>query len=243
MTYDTAVAIFAKFPESGRVKTRLTEAEIPGWGSISPEQASQLYRAFLQDYARRFSAKELLLDAFFCVRPGTDVQSFQKELCGPELGVVEEPTFRGHRATSIGEAMSFTIKHFLSSGYKKVIILGSDLPHLPKQVLSEAQHLLGEHPLVLGNDGGGCYLVGASSPPSVLEDSSVVWSKGQDFHMLCKLQKEQGLSVGILSEIWADIDRAEDLVSLCEDLRTDPLLSQRIRSTKKILEKWGLFSR
>ena len=239
MSHDTAVAIFAKLPIAGKVKTRLTEDEIPGWGKVSLQQAATLYTAFLQDYVSRFAYTDLSLDAFFCVRPGTPFAAFQ-ELVGREIAVVEEPMFQGKRAQSIGEAMSFTIKHFLAQGYQKVIILGSDLPHLPESMLLEAQRLLDEHPLVFGDDGGGCYLVSASCEPVVLESPKITWSVGQDFQQLCALQTKLGNTVGVLSEVWVDIDRASNLQDFCQLLLQRDDLRGSVPATSAVLERWGL---
>lgn len=241
MQADTLVAIFAKYPEPGRVKTRMTQGTLPGWGSLSEAQAAELYRAFLSDYLQNFSQPNLPFDAVFCLRPGPRFESFQSEVAQHRMTVVEEPTWEGQRATSIGEAMGFTLRHFLQKGYKKCIILGSDLPHLELSLLAEAIDLLDHHTLVLGNDGGGCYLVAASDDPVSLLDPSITWSVGSDFQALCELEEAAGRSAGVLSRELQDLDTVEDLSRFLRAIHQDTPLQQRVPHTLQVLEGWGLW--
>jgi len=236
---NTAVVIFAKYPKAGYSKTRLTKSTVPELGPITPEQSAELYHAFLQDYIHRFQQEVLDCETFFCVRPGPDFSLFEQTYATSNIQVVEEPTHQGQRAADIGQAMSFTIRHFLTLGYQKVIILGSDLPHFPTEIIREAQKKLDAAPLVLGNDGGGCYLVSASEPPTLFEQGLIVWSQGEDFATICRLQKERGKEVGVLERELQDIDTPEDLHKLILQLQMETSLQKDIPHTSQILHHWG----
>lgn len=239
------VVIFAKYPEPGLVKTRLAQSEKSGESGefgLSVEQASWLYRAFLQDYVTRFAQMTAVWQIFFCLRSATQYDAFCREIGQDKIQVILEPEWQGRAAHSIGEAMSFTIRDCLSRGWDKAIILGSDLPHLPLSLIEEAVALLDIHPLVLGNDGGGCYLVAASDTPTVLEDPSIVWSQGTDFAAICQTQQTMGRSVGILSQICRDIDRLEDLRGLCRDLQEGLVFPESLPHTVALLRDWGWIS-
>ncbi|MBK05012.1 MAG: hypothetical protein CL920_31820 [Deltaproteobacteria bacterium] len=239
---DTALVLFAKYPEPGKVKTRLKQGRVPPLGVLDDEQCASLYRAFLLDYVRRLRGTDDVLGVtpFFCLRPGASIETFQESFGQGAIEVIEEPTFEGQRASDIGEAMSFTIRHFLGAGFRRVLILGTDLPHLPLSVLTEARALLLKHPLVIGDDGGGCYLVGASAPPVVLEGGLIRWSQGEDFQAIQRAQAERGETVGLLSEVLQDVDTADDLVRFVDMLRAQEALRREVTETVAVLERWGV---
>ena len=58
--------LFARSPVPGRVKTRLMDA---GAGALSPQQACDLYRAFLED-ASRLYGRGTAWDSVLCADPG-----------------------------------------------------------------------------------------------------------------------------------------------------------------------------
>lgn len=238
MGTEKQIVIFAKRPQAGKAKTRLSKEPSRYLGSISLESGAKIYQAFLDDYGRRFSQDSTPGEAIFCLpdRPESHIRS---RLCAHPLAILIEPKNDGCKAKSIGEAMSFTIRHLLKQGAKKVIVLGSDLPHMPFPFIAEAIKLLDSHPLVLGNDGGGCYLVAASEVPLVLEDPSIDWSVGRDFGQIVERQKAEGRSVGILTDSIDDIDRAADLDALIERLQNEAGLRREIPATVKILRDLG----
>lgn len=234
---DTVVAIFAKYPTPGKVKTRLSHAPVPGLGQLSLDACATLYEAFLQDYIHRFATDLQDLQGCFCLRPGPHTEAFSETYGQGPLSVLEEPGYDGRRAQSIGEAMSFTIRYLLDQGAAKVIILGSDLPHLPGHLLREARQELEQHPLVLGDDGGGCYLVAGAAPPFVLEQD-ITWSQNTDFAEICERQRALGESVGILSAQVEDLDQPQALARLLIALQSSPSLVQEIPHTAALLKCW-----
>ncbi|MDF1662595.1 MAG: sulfur carrier protein ThiS [Planctomycetota bacterium] len=238
MGIEEQIVIFAKRPQAGKAKTRLSKAPSQYLGAIPLETGATIYQAFLDDYGQRFSQSAAPGEAIFCL-PDRPESHDKSPLCASPLPILIEPKKAGCKATSIGEAMSFTIRHLLEQGVKKVLVLGSDLPHIPFQFISSAFKLLDTHPLVLGNDGGGCYLVAASENPGVLEDPSIVWSEGSDFAQIVERQEALGLTVGIVTDPIDDIDDAADLDALIQRLQSEAALRSEIPATVAALQKLG----
>jgi uncharacterized protein len=238
MRATNVLVIFAKRPVAGRVKTRLARGELPGFGPLSLEQAARIYEAFLVDYSRRFSALEGI-SALFCV-PSRDADEALGPLCAGALPCFAEPCWDGRAASDIGESIAFTMRALLDQGAEKVVILGSDLPCLPLGAVAAALALLDDHPLALGDDGGGCYLVAASAPPEALEGGRIRWSEGRDFAAIVAAQRELGKTVGILEEIYEDIDGPAQLGRLIDRLRVEPALRRELSATCACLRALGL---
>jgi thiamine biosynthesis protein ThiS len=232
------IVIFAKRPLPSHVKTRLTKGVSAHLGAVTLEQSATIYRAFLQDYSRRFASSKSPAPAVFCL-PDRPESKVEEPLFHGALMAVLEAKRDGVKAHSIGAAMSYTIGHFLGQGHKKVLVLGSDLPHMPFRFIRQAFSMLDEQPLVLGNDGGGCYLVAASETPTVLESPSIQWSEGTDFEQIVKEQNALDKRVGVLPELISDIDGPAQLDQLIEELVTDGALRAQIPATTDILISLG----
>lgn len=237
MASDCAVVVFAKAPRPGQVKTRLTRGRSEHLEALSPRQSAELYAAFLRDYVRRLAALPPGMTAFFCLREALDER--EAAVFG-EAPVIVEPRREGRRAADLGQAMAWTIEERMAAGFRRVILLGSDLPHLPLALLTEARALLASSPLVLGSDGGGCYLIGASgaAAPEVLS-SGIPWSQGRDFELLRQGQEARGLGVGLLEELVEDIDTPEQLGRLIERLAESQELRRTIPETVRALRRLG----
>ncbi len=121
-------------------------------------------------------------------------QSFEKKLqSGDSLGE------RMHRAFSQG----------FESGYKKVVIIGSDCPEMNARLLEEAFEVLNEKEAVIGpaNDGG-YYLLGLSRPVNIFAD--IEWSTKSVFHETLKQMEKLKLSYQVMEEK-TDLDTVDDL--------------------------------
>ena len=237
---DTALVIFAKYPREGQVKTRLSRYSIPHFRQLSLLECSQLYAAFLKDYIQRFRDEHFATQIFFCLRSSVDVKYFEKDYTQGYFPVIEEPSYRGKKADDIGQSMSYTIRYLLQKGYQKVIIMGTDLPHFPSNIIEETQELLETSSLVLGSDGGGFYLIGATEIPLIFEQNKIIWSQGQDLQMIQQLQKKLQFPLKILSTVLKDIDEPNDLAEFIKILRKDISLQIKLPSTLTLLDSWGI---
>src|SRR5579885_2977069 len=138
------LAIVCRNPDAGRVKTRL----IPALGERG---ARDLYRAFLQDLGHRFAGRDHHLLWAYTPEGGPPPASLTPGMVLPQQG----PDL-GHRLLHIF--------HWAASrGYRRAVVISSDVPHLPGEVVDAAFEALGSADVVLApSDDGGYHLVGMS---------------------------------------------------------------------------------
>ena len=122
---DEALVVFARYPRPGFVKRRLAAA-------IGDTAAADLCRAFLTDLRRRV-ADHASWTTYWAFEPAES--PFAEEIgrvdrCFPQQG------------RSLGVRMEAAMGHALRSGHTSVVLIGSDIPHVPLDVLVEAFHSL-----------------------------------------------------------------------------------------------------
>ena len=152
------IAVMAKSPEPGTVKTRLVG------GNISPEIAAELAAAFLTDTLAVVAHPALAVQAKaeICLAldgsPNTLPESLQSL---PRLQ---------QQGNSLSERIVSLIDDRFAAGYTQIIIVGSDTPHLPTAFVQEAFGRLatGVDAVFGPADDGRFYLVGVASPLPVL---------------------------------------------------------------------------
>lgn len=185
MTADAPrLAIFARAPVSGRVKTRLA-------GSVGEEAALAAYR-------------ELLALTLHRLAPGTG-------RFAPEIWIDGErsalASWRGFRMVEqpngdLGERMAAAFEDGVSA------LVGTDIPLMTADYVEQALDALAHSDLVLGptEDGGYC-LVAMNSPQAGIFEG-IPWSSPQVLTATLEAAKE--LSVELLEPLW-DVDDATDL--------------------------------
>lgn len=186
MTMQTPeIAIFARWPEPGKAKTRL----IPALGE---EGAAQAYRTLLELTVRE--ARESGLPFHLRVTGG-DPQSFRDWL-GEDLAV------RDQGDGDLGEK--------LARVPTPAIMIGSDCPGLTAALLREAASVLPNRDAVIGPaSDGGYWLIGLREPcPSLFADME--WSTPQVYRETLRRLEALGISPHLLPEL-ADVDTPEDL--------------------------------
>lgn len=187
-----ALAIFAKTPIPGLVKTRLTP-------SLSPEEAAELYRCMLMDTIAR--ARTLQVDTLIFHQG--DQLFFQEEAGG--LPLIPQ------HAGGLGIRLETAFSTLSLLGYGPRVVIGSDAPDLPLFYIEEAFRLLeGGSEVVFGPaEDGGYYLVALGGAHGALF-TDIPWS-GPDV-LARSLQRvcEAGLSSSLLPS-WYDVDAIADL--------------------------------
>jgi hypothetical protein len=92
---------------------------------------------------------------------------------------------------------------------------------LPLGILREACDQLGEHDATIGPSvDGGYYLLGLRRPCARLFEE-MPWSTSRVYGETLRRARETGISICTLGE-WYDVDVAEDLTRLEDDLRLQP---------------------
>jgi len=213
-----ALVIMAKAPRPGAVKTRLTP-------SLSPEAVTDFYCCLLDDtlaLARSLRDVEI---AIMC--PDSDVNGLA-QLAGSEVSVVAQS------GQGLVAGLSSVFAHFAEGRQRRVIAFNSDSPHLPRSVLEGAFETLAAHDVVVGpTHDGGYYLVGAkASHPTLFAGDGMGTSSALE--RLLSRARALDLSVGFADPFY-DIDVADDLTRLAEELRLAPTRAPR---TAAWLKEW-----
>ena len=181
------IAIFARWPEPGKAKTRL----IPALGA---EGAAKLYARLLELTVREARASGL---PFHLRITGDDPERFRDWL-GDDLDV------RDQGGGDLGEK--------LARVPTPCLMIGSDCPGLTAALLREAADALAEHEAVIGPaDDGGYWLLALREPCRDLF-ADMAWSTPQVFPETMQRLDALGLAPHILPEL-TDIDTGEDLAA------------------------------
>lgn len=199
----SGIAVMAKEPGPGRVKTRLCPP-------LTPREAAHLYAAFLLD------SIELVADI-----PGTDpflaydppsAAEFFRRMVPRSVECVPQGT------GDLGTRLSRISRGLFVRGYRRVVVIASDTPHLPRDCIRRALDLLDETDVVLGPcDDGGYYLVGSRVPAPALFEG-IAWSTLAVLEQTVGRAEDAGLGWAVLPPCY-DIDTIGDLHRLATDLR------------------------
>jgi rSAM/selenodomain-associated transferase 1 len=197
------LAVFAKPPVPGRVKTRL-------FGHLSPDQAAGLAAAFLDDLLDRLPVR--LAPRGVAVRLAWALAPGEAAPPAPVETFVQEGSDLGARMLSAAQRMA-------SDGALPVVV-GADLPDLDEGAVERAFDALERgSDLVLGPaSDGGFYLIGfgaAARRPDLF--AGVAWGEDGVLGRTCANARTLGLAVELLAEA-ADVDRPEDLAPLARRL-------------------------
>ncbi|MDG1571857.1 TIGR04282 family arsenosugar biosynthesis glycosyltransferase [Robiginitalea sp. M366] len=190
-TTDQALLIFTRNPVPGKCKTRLA-------ATIGNDRALDVYRFLLRH--TETVAKNL---------KGTDKTVYFTEHLGD--GSFWDPAQFGYALQSgrdLGARMADAFASAFRLGYRKVVLIGSDLYDLSTADLEAAFTALETHPAVLGPAAdGGYYLLGLTQMrPELFENKA--W--GTETVLQATLKNLQGTPVFQLP-VRNDVDRYEDI--------------------------------
>jgi rSAM/selenodomain-associated transferase 1 len=218
MNSDRVLVIMAKAPRPGAVKTRLTP-------SLPLHAATAFYRCLLDDtlaLARSLGDVEV---AIMCPHP--DVKELA-QLTGNEASVIAQ------KGEGLAAGLTSVFAHFAEDHSRRIIAFNSDSPHLPPAVLEDAFETLAAYDVVVGpTQDRGYYLVGAkTSHPTLFAGDGMGTSSALE--TLLSRARVLALSVGFAAPFY-DIDIADDVTRLAEELRLAPTRAPR---TARWLREW-----
>jgi rSAM/selenodomain-associated transferase 1 len=130
------------------------------------------------------------------------------------------------RGPSLGERLCNATEDLLKHGHSAVCLINSDSPTLPRSILIRAIEslALGGDRVVLGAaDDGGYYLIGLKQAHWNLFDR-IAWSTSDVLARTTQRAAEIDLPVELLPA-WYDVDDAESLNRLCQELFCPPSLN------------------
>jgi rSAM/selenodomain-associated transferase 1 len=210
-----AIAVMAKAPRPGEVKTRLAPP-------LPHETASALSAGFLRDITENIAlaARGMRIHPYVAYAPARSSAFFDGMLAhGTRLILadgagVAEPGIRG-----IGRGLLHAARSLFAQGHNAVCLVNADSPTLPTALLSQAAAALaadGDR-IVLGPaEDGGYYLLGLKAPhPQLFAD--VAWSTSEVAEKTRERARALGLPVVELDH-WYDVDDVPALHRLCREL-------------------------
>jgi len=209
----SALIIVAKEPVPGQTKTRLCPP-------LSLKSAAAFYRCLLLDSLALMSRLETA-DHVIAYAPAKAHDYFAR-LKPDGFSLVAQV------GNSLGERLANALGHHFDQGYQRVAIMNSDGPTLPLAHLEEAFSGLDRTDVTLGpGHDGGYYLIGMKKLHRELFEG-IDWSTDRVISQTLAACRRLGLTVHCLPE-WYDVDLAEDLNRLRNDLEERPGLAPHTR--------------
>jgi len=215
--------IFTKYPEKGRVKTRLAE-------TLGEAFASEFYK---------MCAGYIFNECIKLKRSGIDLLIFyaEEEDRNKIRGWVPESfeLFR-QEGENLGERMYNAFSHLLKFNAEKAVLIGTDIPDISSSLIEKSFEYLDDHEAVIGpSSDGGYYLIGLSKLNKDIF-TGIQWSTGKVLENTLIKLKERNLSYKLLPEL-IDIDKESDIMKW---LKTNPADDHPV---KKFLNSQNIFYR
>jgi len=192
---ESALLVFVKYPEPGRVKTRLSP-------ELTPQESAAFYRALAEEIVGAHASASGY-DSIVCFDPG-DAGREMRAWLGPNVRLW------GQRGDDLGARELHALLKALEGGYKKVALIGTDCPTLAPGDIEAAFASLDRNDLVLGPcEDGGYYLIGVTRPLACLFEG-VGWGGDRVLSETLERAEHAGLSLELLGSKY-DIDSYADL--------------------------------
>ena len=170
---------------------------------IGDEAAVRLYKRFLLEMLSTLNKGTFLF--YLCVYPVDALEGLRTWLGQDYLYM---PQQGGH----LGERMKNAFIEALAMNFKRVVLIGSDIPNLPLEFIEEAFISLEKKDVVIGPSvDGGYYLIGFRDKkfyPRAFK--GIPWSTERVFEETMKVFEHAGLTVHTLKTL-RDIDTIQDL--------------------------------
>ncbi|MFC2169258.1 TIGR04283 family arsenosugar biosynthesis glycosyltransferase [Acidobacteriota bacterium] len=188
---------FTRYPEPGKVKTRLISA-------LGNEGAASLHHKMTIRTLKE--AKFLFVDDLYNLEIRYDgaTPSIMKQWLGTKLNFV----FQG--SGDLGQRMARSFEDAFKAKKDRVVLIGTDLPQITAYHIESAFDALKIYDMVIGpSEDGGYYLIGLKKMIPELF-CSMDWGTNIVFKTTLDRAREKGLTVRQLG-VLADVDIPEDL--------------------------------
>jgi uncharacterized protein len=224
-----ALAVMAKAPRPGKVKTRLSPP-------LTPEQASELNICFIRDTTENIQhiTQTSNCAGLVAYTPVGDEAAFDGLLpSGFQL--------LSQRGQGFGERLLYVCEDLFAAGFGAVCLIDSDSPTMPQHALLQAVESLsraGDRMVLGGSDDGGYYLLGMKRLHRRLFEQ-IDWSTERVFNQTLERAKEISLQAELLPA-WYDVDDAATLERLRQELAGPEPAGYDARHTRLFLESLRL---
>ncbi len=198
-----AVILFTRAPIAGQTKTRLMPF-------LTGEECAGLHKRFILDmYETCSDYTDADILVFYTPE---DCQNILRDMLEDNL------MFLPQYGEDLGERMANAFGVAFRLGYEKVVLVGTDIPQITKEILEEAFEALEEYDIAINPTvDGGYYLIGMG------EEHEAVWNIEQyGTNMVVYNTLEQLKHAGLrtkVGKVCRDIDTKEDLAALYAELQ------------------------
>ena len=206
----TCLLLFVKYPDKGKVKSRLSK-------EFGEDTVLLLYEAFVLDVLETVNKGKYRFT--ICFHPPSAQEKIASWLGKSYL-------YMPQNGSDLGEKMKNAFASAFSEGFEKVMLIGSDIPDLPKEIIDEAFASDGEAVIGPATDGG-YYLIGFKRDtflPHIFE--GMQWSTASVFERTMEIFRKHSCKVHILPQ-WRDVDTPEDLRAFYERNRNTAFVHSR----------------
>ncbi len=205
-----AVIIMAKYPQAGKVKTRLHPF-------LTFDQCAGIAAAFLQDTINKVNL--VCSNPILAYSPPEKTDALKKLL--PSQSICIEQTGR-----DLGERMFNAFKFAFDGNLVSVVMIGTDSPTFPPDFITQAFENLMDSDVVLGEtEDGGFYLIGLRVLSKAIFEN-VNWSSTETFRQTTQNIENVGLKCSFLP-VWFDVDFPADLKRLRKELEENQSIAPK----------------
>ena len=157
-----AVLIFVKYPEPGRVKTRLA-------ATVGAERAAEIYRRLAAEVFARLPDDAELIACFDPPERGEEIEHWLNGIAGGR-----SLHFLPQSAGDLGARLTRAFAETFALGFQQVAAIGTDCVEIDAAILTETWTALGTHDLALGpSEDGGYYLIALAAPHPAIADPAL----------------------------------------------------------------------
>lgn len=190
-----ATIIFTRFPTKGAVKTRLSK-------NIDKNSVLEIHKAMIKDTIH--ICKNNMSDIFIFI---TEFEKLNEKTCD---FFCNEKNIFPQENLSFGQKMKFSFQKVFSMGYKKVILIGTDIPTIKSDDIKTALKTLDSVDAYISKTfDNGYYLIGIKKIfDSVFDDN--IFESCNVFENTVKAFKKENLTFDN-GRVLRDIDTKKDL--------------------------------
>ncbi|MGE5812571.1 MAG: TIGR04282 family arsenosugar biosynthesis glycosyltransferase [Ignavibacteria bacterium] len=193
------VIIFLKYPEVGKVKTRMAE-------SLGGNFAAEFYKICAEYILNEcLKLKESGIDLYIFYEGQANENKIKNWVPGSFKLICQ-------KGENLGKRMYNAFSNFFKDKEEKIILIGTDIPDLSSSLIEKAFKYLENHDTVIGQSSdGGYYLIGLSRLNKDIF-TGIPWSTDKVLVITLKKLEKRNSSYKLLPEL-IDIDTEADIVS------------------------------
>ena len=191
---ENLLIIFTRNPELGKVKTRLAR-------TVGDQAALDIYK-FLLNYTVKITT-DLPIDkaVYYSEHLG------KNDIWDPAVYTKEI-----QKGDDLGVRMNTAFEKAFAMGYKKVMVIGSDMFEIQSKHILEAFEMMDTHEVVIGPaKDGGYYLLGMTR---LYKNAFQKKAWGTETVLKDTLNDLDHVEVGLLKEVLNDVDLYEDIAGI-----------------------------